>query len=72
MAHFYSPDPLWANNDDCEDFPCTALLNTVIQVEGASNSEGAWNNWNGDFTLISGESDFTDYETHVGETISTC
>ena len=62
----------WVNPDDCGEFPCSALLNVVIRVEGATNTNGAWNGWSGLFTIISEKSVFPDFETHLGDTIAAC
>lgn len=38
IAYIMSPDKVWANTDDCGNFPCSAPLNTLVQFEGATYS----------------------------------
>ena len=72
VAYFYPPDIAWVNIEDCGDFPCTANLNIIIRATSASNTGGAWNGFAGTFSIISSESTYAGYETHVGETINGC
>ena len=34
MAYINDPNPAWANPTDCNEWPCTAPENVVLQFEG--------------------------------------
>ena len=73
-ATVWMNDPLlkWINKDDCGNFPCTANLNIVIRVEGATNNGGGWNGWSGMFSILSPQIDLQGFETRVGDTLPGC
>ena len=71
LAYFPKPLTEWATFEDCGNFPCTGLLNSVAVIENGQSDGVALPN-GGNFAMISGNSDFKNFETHVGDSISEC
>lgn len=55
MAYLMSPNPKWANIDDCGQFPCTGPNNVLIQFTQTSYSGSITPlRKNSNFQIISG------------------
>ena len=73
LASFTKPLVEWADVWYCGNFPCTGLQNTVVLIEGGQ--VGGTSDTlpsNGDFTILSDNSDYANFETHVGDSIGKC
>ena len=67
----------WISLEECGDFPCSALLNVLIHVTGATQQD-SWTGWSGMFTIVSAPSQYgliagnEAFETHLADVVTEC